>query len=98
VETTTGQTLGIVNWDTSGAIFSESGKTRTYANLLQLSKAEFLGEAIPLADLFYWLNGQQGLAENWYLDAYDAELRRALIRRRAEGGRMAAELRIYWHE
>lgn len=98
METATGQTLGIVDWDASGATFSDAHKTRRYSNLRELSTTELVGEEIPFSDLFSWLNGQQGLAPDWHLEAYDAELRRALIRRVAQGQQVGAELRVLWSE
>ncbi len=96
IQTPTGQVLRELEWNADGAVLRGTNEPRIYDSVDALSKAEFGGEELPLADLFFWLQGQQGMHPKWKLERFDPVSRRAQVHRAAQGQSAGVELRLTW--
>ncbi|MBY0466635.1 MAG: hypothetical protein K2W33_16995 [Burkholderiales bacterium] len=62
-----GTTLAKAQWAPGLASLTQSGETRTYASIDELTAA-LAGEPLPLTALFGWLQGQANTVDGWEPD------------------------------
>lgn len=62
-----GTRIAQANWTPDGAWLTRNGQTEPFADMAQLTEAA-LGQALPLAALFAWIQGNAVHAAPWVVD------------------------------
>ena len=67
LQTPFGSTLAVARWDGQAALLQRGDDLRSYHDLAMLSSA-LTGTALPVAELFEWLQGRAAQAPGWEVE------------------------------